>query len=92
MHVVQFVQDGIGSDRSQAKVEELLNKACDKIPFAKSLCHEFVPKIVAKLTEYLTQDLSASRICELLKLCKGPANSLAELDAEIADEELVYGL
>jgi len=86
-------QDGIGSDRTQAKVQELLNKACDKIPFAKSLCHEFVPKIVAKLTEYLTQKLPASRICELLKMCKTPSaseNDLTELDVEIADEELVY--
>ena len=84
VHVVQYVQGKIGSDRSQAKVEELLRKACNKIPIGKSVCMEFVPKIAAKLTQYLSQKLSPSRICQLLKLCN---DNVAMTENEVALEE-----
>jgi len=59
-----------GSDKTQEGVKKALDGACNKIPFAKDLCHDVLTPFVQKIVSDLVKGLDSNAVCTHVKLCK----------------------
>jgi saposin len=69
-NVVRMIDDYLEDGKTQAEIEALLQKFCDKIkaPYG-AICDSLVQQYIPKIIEYLEQKLEPTKICTLIKLC-----------------------
>jgi len=67
--VVGAVAEKVGSNATEAEVEQALDNICAKLGGFKGVCETFVQKYTPELIALLVNDLNASSVCIKLGLC-----------------------
>jgi saposin len=67
--VLTYVKTQIGSDNSQAAIQNALDKACAKIPFAKGLCSTVLEPYITQIVSGFLAKQDPATICGKVKLC-----------------------
>jgi len=70
--ILGYVKQAIGSNQTQAAIEAALDKACQKIPFAKNLCVSVLEPYLTQIIEGIVAKEDPAVICAKIKLCKAP--------------------
>jgi len=70
-NVVRMIDDYLADGKTQAEIEELIQKFCDKIkaPYG-AICDSLVQQYIPKIINYLEQKFEPTKVCTLIKLCK----------------------
>lgn len=93
--IVGLAEGALAQNKTEEEIETLLNEMCSAISnsplkeFA-SACHSIADN-VPLLVQLLEQELPASRVCELLKVCTGRSNVAFDAGLDKCDvcEEIV---
>jgi len=80
--ILAYVKQVIGSNQSQAAIEAALDKACQKIPFAKNLCVSVLEPYITQIIEGIVAKEDPAVICARIKLCP-PAPPAQKRETEI---------
>jgi saposin len=67
--VLAYVKTQIGSDNTQANIQNALTKACSKIPFAKGLCSSVLQPYITQIVNGFVAKQDPATICGKMKLC-----------------------
>ncbi|XP_056867913.1 antimicrobial peptide NK-lysin-like [Takifugu flavidus] len=68
--IVTKVMKSLGNDHSREKIDNLLNRVCNKTGPLRSLCNKVLSRFKDKLASALEQGGQPREICVRLKLCK----------------------
>ncbi len=71
-YIVGYVENTLGTNRSSAAVEALLEKVCNVLPASvKPNCTAFVTKYGPIIAFLFAKNESAEQICDFIKVCNG---------------------
>jgi len=81
--ILAYVKQVIGSNQTQAAIEAALDKACQKIPFAKNLCISVLEPYLTQIIEGIVAKEDPEVICAKIKLCKPTPPPVEKREAEL---------
>jgi len=81
--ILAYVKQFIGNNQSQAAIEAALDKACQKIPFAKNLCVSVIEPYLTQIIEGIVAKEDPQVICTKIKLCKPTPPPVEKREAEL---------
>jgi len=81
--ILGYVKQVIGSNQTQAAIEAALDKACQKIPFAKNLCVSVLEPYLTQIIEGIVNKEDPAVICAKIKLCPPAPPPVEKREAEL---------
>jgi saposin len=67
--ILTYVKTQIGSDNTQTAIQNALDRACTKIPFAKGLCTSVLEPYLTQIISGFVAKQDPATICGRMKLC-----------------------
>jgi len=81
--ILSYVKQLIGSNQTEAAIQAAIDKACSKIPWAKSLCQTVIEPYVTQIIEGFVANQDPGVICAKIKLCTPPPPPAEKREAEL---------
>jgi saposin len=81
--ILSYVKQIVGANKTEAAIQAALDKACQKIPFAKNLCVTVLEPYVMQIIEGIVANEDPAVICAKIKLCTPPPPPVEKREAEL---------
>ncbi|KAJ3435946.1 hypothetical protein M0812_17988 [Anaeramoeba flamelloides] len=90
--VVNAAEKYLASGKTEAQIEVLLDKVCEKLPIGKSQCKDIVKQYVPEIIQLLEESKTPEEICSLIGLCTSEVEEKTEGGIECTVCDILIGL